>query len=333
MTEYRERTRRRVLMDRARRLAVDVTPLRTSRDFRALWLGELVSQVGSQITVVALFVQVYAMTGSSAAVGVIGLVQLVPMVFVSIGFGPQIDVRDRRRLLLGAQLGLMVASLLLLLGAHMGNPPLALVYVAAALNAAFASVATPTRAAMIPNLVPVDTYASAAALNQVMWTSAAVVGPALGGIVVAQLGLTWAYGIDVASFGAALTAALVVHSQRPVRPDGAEHEGVIAAILTGFRFLSGKRVLQSTFTVDIVAMVFGMPRVLFPVLAVEQFHRGPEVVGWLFSAVAFGALLGAASSGWVGGIRRQGLAILLAVTVWGGAIVLFGLAGDRLWLA
>jgi len=257
VTEYRERTRRRVLMDRARRLAVDVTPLRTSRDFRALWLGELVSQVGSQITVVALFVQVYAMTGSSAAVGVIGLVQLVPMVFVSIGFGPQIDVRDRRRLLLGAQLGLMVASLLLLLGAHMGNPPLALVYVAAALNAAFASVATPTRAAMIPNLVPVDTYASAAALNQVMWTSAAVVGPALGGIVVAQLGLTWAYGIDVASFGVALTAALVVHSQRPVRPDGAEHEGVIAAILTGFRFLSGKRVLQSTFTVDIVAMVFG----------------------------------------------------------------------------
>jgi MFS family permease len=104
-------------------------------------------------------------------------------------------------------------------------------------------------------------------------------------------------------------------------------------VRNGLRYLKGKRVLQSTFTVDIVAMVFGMPRVLFPVLAATQFHRGPEVVGWLFSAVALGALIGALSSGWVGRIRRHGLAILVAVTVWGAAITAFGLSGDRLWLA
>ena len=137
-----------------RRLAVDTRPLRASRDFRLLWSGELISQIGSQVTLVALFVQVYELTHSSAAVGVIGAVQLVPMVLVSIGLGPQIDLRDRRLLLIGAQLGLMASSLILLGGAIAGHPPLVLVYGAAALNAAFVSVSMPTRAAMTPNLVP-----------------------------------------------------------------------------------------------------------------------------------------------------------------------------------
>src|SRR5438128_7238949 len=185
-------------------MTVDVTPLRASRDFRLLWSGEMVSQVGSQITLVALYVQVYALTKSSAAVGAVGLVQLVPMVVVSLGFGPQIDVRDRRRILLGAQVGLMVSSALLLFGARLGHPPLALLYGAAALNAAFVSISMPTRAAMTPNLVPQELLAPAAALNQVMWNGAGVVGPALGGIIVGSIGFTWAYGIDVASYGVAI---------------------------------------------------------------------------------------------------------------------------------
>src|SRR5436189_63926 len=123
------------------------TPLRESRDFRLLWTGEMISQVGSQITLVALFVQIYALTGSSAAVGAVGLVQLLPMVLVSLGFGPQIDVRDRRRILLGAQIGLLFASAVLLFGSHLHHPPLALLYSAAALNAAFVSISMPTRAA------------------------------------------------------------------------------------------------------------------------------------------------------------------------------------------
>jgi MFS family permease len=323
--------RHRRLTRLVRRLTVDVAPLRASRDFRVLWFGELVSQIGSQITIVALFVQVYALTHSSAAVGLIGLVQLVPMLVVSIGLGPQIDRRDRRRLLIVAQCGLMTASLMLLGGAISGNPPLVLVYSAAALNAGFVAISMPTRAAMTPNLVPANLLASSAALNQVMWNGAAVIGPAMGGIIVAQVGLSWAYGIDVASYAVAIGAALLIHAQRP--------HGQIAgdsgwqAIKNGLQFLKGKRVLQSTFTIDLVAMIFGMPRVLFPQLAAQQFHRGPEVVGWLFSAVAFGALVGALGSGWVRGIRRHGLAILLAVTVWGAAITAFGLSGDRLALA
>jgi len=190
-----------------RSLAIDLSPLRASRDFRLLWPGELVSQIGSQFTLVALFFQVYAVTGSSIAVGLIGLVQLVPMSLVSIGFGPQIDRRDRRRILIGAQSGLMVASALLLYGSVRGNPPLALLYTAAALNGAFLSIAMPTRGAMTPNLIPARLLPQAAALNQVMWNGAGLVGPAL---LLAGLVITFAIpGISVGGhLGGAVVGAI-----------------------------------------------------------------------------------------------------------------------------
>ena len=172
----------------------------------------------------------------------------------------------------------------------------------------------------------------AAALNQVMWNGAGVVGPALGGIVVNKLGLSWAYGIDVVSYVWALAFVLMLRPQRPHRDPDVEPEGAWTAILTGLRYLKGKEVLQSTYTIDIVAMVFGMPRVLFPAIALTQFHS-TETVGYMFSAVAAGAVIGALTSGWVGRIRRQGLAIMLAVVVWGAAIAAFGLVGDHLWAA
>jgi MFS family permease len=190
----------------------------------------------------------------------------------------------------------------------------------------------PTRASMTPNLVPPELLAPAAAMNQVMWNTAGVVGPALGGIVVGTVGLAWAYGIDLATYFVAIGFTLFIHAQHPLGEIAADDKGW-AAVVNGMRFLRGKRVLQSTFTIDIVAMVFGMPRVLFPVLADQQFHRGPEAVGWMFSAVALGALIGALSSGWVGGIRRPGRAIMVSVTAWGLAITAFGVSGDRFALA
>jgi MFS family permease len=316
-----------------RRVAVDLSPLRASRDFRLIWWGEVVSQTGTQIALVALFVQVFDLTGSSAAVGAVGLVQLVPMIIASLLMGPVIDRVDRRKILIGAQFAQAGAASLLLFGAVAGHPPLALVYGAAALNAAFVSVALPTRSAVTPTLVPAEMMPAATALNQVMWNTASVVGPAVGGVIVARVGLSWAYGIDVATYGVALACAVMLRPLVPRRGEHAEEERGLAAVLGGLRYLKGRRVLQSTFTIDVVAMVFGMPRALFPVLAVKQFHRGKEVVGLLFSAVAAGALLGALTSGWVGRIRRMGLAIIVAVALWGAAIALFGLVGDRLWLA
>jgi hypothetical protein len=190
---------------------------------------------------------------------------------------------------------------------------------------------------MTPNLVAAGSLPAANALNQVMWNTAAIVGPAVGGVIVNRVGLGWAYGVDVATYLVALGFALALRPMPPkhgpaASPDAVEATSGIDAFLAGARYLRGRPVLQSTFTVDIVAMVFGMPRALFPVLAVERFGN-EAVVGFLFSAVAVGALVGALGSGWVGGIRRMGLAILVAVTVWGAGIVGFGLSGDNLALA
>jgi len=317
---------------RLRQWAVDVRPLKASRDFRLLWLGELISQTGSQVTTVALFVQVDRLTHSAAAVGLVGLAQLLPMIVASVLIGPVIDRRDRRRVLMAAQVGLGSASLILLVAAFSSHPALAVLYLASGITGAFVAVSMPTRAAMTPSLVPVEMLPAAAAINQVMWNFAAIAGPALGGIIVAKVGLTWAYGFDLATYGFAIVFVMFLHPTPPKPLAEGEPEGW-EAIKEGFRYLRGRRVLQSTFTVDLVAMIFGMPRALFPRLAVVQFHRGPEVVGLLFSALSVGALIGALTSGWVSGVRRPGRAILVAVAVWGVAVLGFGLSGRNLALA
>ena len=315
-----------------RGLALDTRPLRV-RDFRLLWVGELVSETGSNLALVALYVQVYRLTHSALAVGLIGLVQVVPIVLAALFGGPIVDRHDRRRVLLVAHGCEAVAAVVLLLGAQMGRPPLALVYVGAALVAGSASVAQSTRTAMIPAIVGEHLMPAASALNQVVWNSCLIVGPALGGVVVARLGFGWAYGIDLATFGAALGTVWVMRPHPPSPREMAEQPDGLRSVTAGFRFLRRRPVLQANFLVDIIAMVFGMPRALFPILAVTQFGAGPELVGVLFAAVAVGAVLGALTSGWVGRIGRQGLAVLVAVGVWGGGIVAFGLAGDHVALA
>jgi MFS family permease len=324
-----------------RRLALDLTPLRTSRDYRLLWFGEIVSATGTQITVVAVFIQVFELTDSSAAVGAVGLAQLVPLVLGTMLLGPIIDSVDRRKLLIAADTGQALASGLLLLGALAGEPPLALVYVGVAISAGFSAVQLATRSAIVPNLVPEPLLPSALALNQVMWNTAMIAGPAIGGVIVGRFGLAWAYGIDVVSFVAGILSAVLMSPRPPVRRLDAYIDGAaggriavgLRSITEGFRFLKGRRALQSTFVIDLVAMIFGMPRALFPVLAITEFHRGEELVGVLFSAVAVGALLGALTTGWVRHIQRQGLAVVIAVCVWGAGIAGFGLSANWLVLA
>lgn len=317
----------------ARRIAIDVTPLRTSRDYRLLWSAQLISEAGHQVAIVAMFFQVYDLTGSPAAVGLIGLVQIVPLILSSIGGGSIVDAVDRRKLLALSQVGFAVASGILLAGALMDRPPLVLIYGAAALTAGLSGIDSPVRSAMIPRLVGRDLLPAAVALNQVMWQSTSIVGPAIGGIVISRLGVPWAYGIDVVTYGATLVAALLMRPMPPTRDEGDDPATGWAAIKMGFRYLKGRRVLQSTFYIDLVAMIFGMPRALFAILAVTQFHRGVEVAGLLFAAPAVGALLGAVTAGWVGGVRHQGRAVIWAVAAWGAGIAAFGLTGPNLLLA
>lgn len=312
-----------------RRVAIDLTPLRASRDFRVLWFGLLVSAIGSQFTIVATFIQVYRITGSTTAVGLIGLVGFLALVLGTLVASAFLDALDRRKILIAAQCGSLASSGTLLLGALIGDPPIWIVYAGVAGIAISSAVDGPTRNAMTPRLLAHDHLPAASALNQLTWNAAALVGPALAGAAV-HFGFAWAYGADVASIAVLLLVALTIAPMPAHRGEGAAVGW--RAVVQGFAYLRRRRVLQSTFVIDVIAMVFGMPRALFPVLAVTQFHGGEFVTGLLFAAPAVGAFVGAATTGWVGRVRHQGLAIIWAVAAWGAAITLFGLVGASLWL-
>jgi MFS family permease len=204
------------------------------------------------------------------------------------------------------------------------------VYAAIALIAFLTAVDSPTRSAMTPRLVGHELLPSALALNQVAWNSTALVGPALAGVVIERYGLSWAYGIDLVTYLAMVAAAVSLTPLPPERGDRLVTGW--RAVTEGFAFVRGRPVLQAAFGIDIIAMVFGMPRALFPILAVTQFHRGAAVVGLLFAAPAVGALIGALTTGWVKHVRRQGMAVVWAVVLWGAGIAAFGLVGSNLWL-
>jgi MFS family permease len=314
---------------RLRRLAIDVRPLRASRDFRLIWLGLLVTATGSQFTLVAVFVQVTNLTGSEAAVGATGLAWVLGLVAGSLGGGAILDALDRRRLLLAAQGGLAIGSGILLAGAFAGEPPLWLIYLGLAVLAASSAIDSPTRSAITARILDPAMLPAAQALNQVVWNTAALVGPLLAGIVIAWAGVTVAYVVDLATIACMFVAASFLRPMPPEREDHADTGW--RAIREGFRFARMHRLIMSTFVIDLIAMIFGLPRVLFPFLIVQRFHQEPGAIGLLFAALAVGALLGALTSGWTGRIRRQGLAVIVSVIAWGVAIVAFGLS-ERLWL-
>ena len=330
-----EPPQRRPARIRLGRIALDLTPLRASRDFRLLWSGLFVSELGYQVALVAMFVQVYELTGSAVKVGLIGLFSLAALLAGGLVSGAVIDVYDRRRLLMLAQVGFAVGSSMLLAGAIAGRPPLWLIYAAASITAAVSTIDSPTRSAMTPRLVGRALVPSALALNQVVWNAVGLLGPAIGGVVIARLGLSWAYGIDLVTYGAMLVAAFAIAPMPPVLDDAGSERVATGweAVKEGFAYVRDSRLLQSTFVIDLIAMIFGLPRALFVVLATTQFGRGPEVVGLLFSAPALGALLGALTGGWVKRVTHQGWAVIWAVAAWGAAIAAFGLVGSRLPLA
>ncbi len=312
-----------------RAIATDVTPLRTERNYRLLWSGNLVSTVGRQITVVALPYQVFLMTHSSLAVGAIGLVQLVPLVALSLMGGAIADMVDRRRLLLVTNTCLAGCSAVLTAGAFLHWGSVGYLYATAAMIAAFSAVDQPARSATIPNLVSAEHLASALALNFAAFQTSLLIGPALGGVIIATVGLGPGYLIDVLTFGAAI-AALVALPPQP--PHGAQREPVVQSIRRGLAYVVQQRVLLGSFAADIVAMVFGMRRALYPVLATSVFNSGAVGLGLLSSAPAVGAVVAALTAGWVGRTRAQGRVVVTVVAVWGVSVIWLGLARS-LWMA
>jgi MFS family permease len=304
------------------RLFVDLSPLRESQAFRRLWGGYLATTLGSQLTVVAIPYQVFRLTHSSFDVGLVGLAQILPVLSGSLFGGSIADAVDRRILLMVTQVSLAICSLGLALNSSGGHPALWPLYALSALSAGFASIDSPTRSAVLANLVGRPMFASANALWQLLYQVAQVAGPAIAGLLLAQVSIASVYWIDTATFAVSLLAVVSLPHLRP--PGGGRRFG-LESMAEGLRYHKGKPVLQGTFVIDLNAMILGMPRALFPALALVRFHGTATTLGLLYAAPGAGALIGALLTGWVVAVRRQGRAVLIAVAVWGAAIAAFGL--------
>ncbi|HET7029729.1 MAG TPA: MFS transporter [Candidatus Limnocylindrales bacterium] len=305
------------------RVLLDTAPLRLDRDFRWLWAGQAISGIGNQVTRLALPYQVYHQTGSTLAVAGVTLSQLIPILVFSLGAGTIADAVDRRRLLRITQLGLMASSATLAILAAQPSVPLPVLYLVAFVAAAFGSMDQPARSSSIPRLVARERLPAAIALNQLNFQIASVLGPTIAGLLIATIGLAGAYAVDVASFSASFVALFRI---APLPPLTAVARPGLGAIREGLRFARERRVILATYVIDLDAMIFGMPQSLFPAIALDVLHVGPAGFGILAAAPSVGALLGALLSGWVSRVRRVGLAVIVAVAIWGAAITLFGLS-------
>ena len=308
------------------KIAVDLSALRASRDLRLLVLGNWVTGLGTQAALVALPFQIYEQTRSAFLTGLLGAVELVPLVTFALVGGALADHFDRRRLLLLDQIALILcATALALLIWRPGDPPLAGLYVLGGLLAGFGAVQNVGRSAIVPNLVDPAHLRSALAVNFGLFQLTLVVGPAVGGVLIGLLWTGAVLAIDAVSC-LAMVAALIPMGPQPPQSSG-ERPPVRRSIAEGLRFVRTKEALMGSFAIDLVAMTFGMPRALFPVLAVSVYHAGPEGTGLLFASVSAGATVAALTTAWLERARRLGVIVLWAVIVWGVAIALAGLAG------
>lgn len=314
----------------SRRLLLDTAPLRNPA-YRRLWIGHGVSFIGFQVTAVAVPVQVYEMTGSSFWVGVLGMVNLVPLVVFGLWGGAVADHMDRRRLLLASSVLTWVATLGLFAQALLGLELLWLIMLVVALQATGFAISSPTRGAIIPRLFPLDEVAAANTLSYTFSQAATLGGPLLAGLVLARWDYSWAYGLDMVLFTVMLWAAFRLPPIPPLAGEEVQGSPGLRSVLEGLRFLWTQPVLLMSFVVDIIAMGVAMPRALFPELADTRFG-GDEAVGWLFAAIGIGAVLGGLFSGWIGRVRRQGLALVASIVVWGLAVAAAGLQ-HSLWAA
>ncbi|WP_207224109.1 MFS transporter [Streptomyces albidoflavus] len=311
-----------------KRLLADLTPLRTSADFRRLWIGNTISWVGQGMTALAISLQVYDLTRSSFSVGLVGLFSLVPLVVFGLYGGAIADTVDRRLLGLASSTGSWLLAVALAVAAFAGFHQVWFLYAVVALQAVCAALNSPARTSMIPRLLPVEQLPAANALNSMTTTFGTMTGPMLGGALVGLWGYQAAYLIDAVAFTAALYAMWRLPAMRPQREEGSRGR---ASVLDGLRFLATRPNIRMTFFTDLCAMVLAHPRALFPAVAVVWYGGDAKTAGLLVAAPAVGALLGSVFSGWLGRVHRHGVAILLAVGGWGLAVAVFGLTRN-LWL-
>jgi len=309
---------------RARALA----PFR-SRDFSLLWFGSFVSQAGSQMHIVAVSWQVYELTKDPLTLGGIGVARIVPLVLLALGSGVLADALDRRKLMLFSQVAMMLCSAALALISSLGIVTIWWIYAVTALSSAASTLGMPARQAIVPSLVPREHLSSALSLNIISWQAATIMGPTLGGFVIAGLGVASVYWIDVISFIAVIVALLlmrvgaIIGERRPVS---------LKAAVEGFAFVRSNTMIWSTMLLDFLATFFSSATVLLPLFATDILKVGPQGVGLLYAAPSIGAVLASGILSVRGTLRRQGPILLIAVTLYGVCTVVFGLSAS-FWLS
>lgn len=302
-------------------MLIDLSPLRRYRDFRLLFLGQLVSLLGSMITYVATPYQIYELSKSNLMVGLLGTVQLVPVLLFGLVGGSVADTMDRRKLLLVSEGIMSLGSLGLAINATLPHPSLMCIFALSALMQAASGFHRPAMDAMVQKLVEVKDLPAVSALGSLRGSVGMVAGPAIGGILIAAAGAKVAYLADFASF---LFALVMLWMMREMPPPEAAHAPGLGSILEGLRYAVSRPELIGTYVVDMVAMTFAFPTALFPAMA--EGWGGAAAVGALFSAMSVGSLAMTAFSGWTGRVQRRGAAVVVAATAWGVAMVGCGFA-------
>jgi MFS family permease len=310
-----------------RGLLVDIGPLQRYPLFRRLWFGYLVTTLGNQLTVVAVAFEVFRLTHSSLDVGLVSLAQLGPLLVGSLFGGSIADAVDRRKLLLVTQVSLALCSAGLATDAMLRQPAVWPLFFVSAVAAGISSIDQPALSAVFIKLVPREDYVSATALWQLLSQLGVVVGPAVAGVLIGQVGVSTVFWVDAATFTVSFAT---IATLGPMSPEGGGTRFGFSSMVDGIRYLKGRQVLQGAFVADLDAMIFGMPRALFPAIGLDRLHGGAAAVGLLYAAPGAGALVGAILTGWVRNVSRHGMAVLVCVAIWGAAITAFGFTP---WLA
>ena len=315
------------------RLLADLTPLKISAEYRRIWSALSISNIGQQMTTVAVGIQVYSLTRSSFMVGLVGLCQLIPLIGFGLYGGALSDTHDRRKVGLFAAIGLMACSMVFFMQSVRDVRSVGLLFAVVAIQSAFFAVGNPARGAIIPRLVDKELLPAANALSMLAWNVGFTIGPLLGGLLIAATGgVSVAYFVDVVAFSSVVYA---MYRLRPLPPLGEVSTRTgWAAVRDGLTFLRGRRNLQMSFYLDLAAMVFGMPRALFPAIGAAMYPSDPRMaataVGFLAAAPAFGAVVSGVFSGPLARVRKQGVGVVIAILAWGTSIALFGLSSALL---
>ena len=300
-------------------MLIDLSPLRTSRDYRLLFFGQLVSFFGSMMTFIVVPWQMFQLTGSSAMVGYIALAEFVPMISLAFVGGALADFIDKRRMLRFTEIGQTAVTAILILNSVLPNPQIWILFVAVALHAGLAALQRPAFESFIQKVIPAEMMSAVMALNSVRFSIGMIVGPAIAGIIATQLSPTIAYTIDLFTFIASLIAVFMLRFVPP--PENPERPS-FAAIKKAWKYAFGRQELVGTYFIDIAAMFFAFPQALYPALAIVY---GERYVGFFPAAIAIGALTASLTSGWTRNVHRHGLLVIIAAVLWGVAILFFGL--------